>query len=188
MRLPRLSLQTTREGGVVQASVGLGGGGADSPAGRNRRRPGSPPVIEVDLVSCSVQGLEGPCHVFRGCKVGGYGQVRHNGKLAYVHRYVWERDVGPIPKGLVIDHLCRNPGCCNVKHLRVTTQKVNNTENVVGAAWQLNKIKTHCPRGHEYNSANTYWRKDRPGNRECKQCQRVARRKSKMKRRRRVLA
>ena len=37
----------------------------------------------------------------------GYG--RKKSKLA--HRIAWEKERGPIPAGLVLDHLCRNRAC-----------------------------------------------------------------------------
>jgi hypothetical protein len=41
------------------------------------------------------------------------------------HRVVYERVRGPIPKGLVLDHLCRNPGCVNPEHLEPVSQATN---------------------------------------------------------------
>lgn len=41
------------------------------------------------------------------------------------HRIAYEQAVGPIPKGLVIDHLCRNTLCVNPDHLEAVTQRVN---------------------------------------------------------------
>jgi hypothetical protein len=41
------------------------------------------------------------------------------------HRWIVEYERGPIPDGMVVDHLCRNRGCVNVDHLEVVTQQVN---------------------------------------------------------------
>jgi hypothetical protein len=55
----------------------------------------------------------------------GYGYFWLNGKDVRVHRYAWELEFGPIPKGLEIDHLCRNPGCVNTDHMQLVTNREN---------------------------------------------------------------
>ncbi len=141
---------------------------------RHQRPASTPPEINYDEQPCSVQGL-GPCHIFRGLKdKDGYGTTNLNRKPIRVHRYVWERDVGLIPSGMVIDHICRVKGCCNVTHLRVVTVAVNSTENVVGCAWQLAMQKTHCKHGHEFTPENTRWYRGK--HRLCRACGREAKR------------
>lgn len=135
---------------------------------RKRRPQGTPPVIEYDEAPCPNPNLNGPCHIWRGAKIGnGYGNTIHKGKSVLVHRYIWELKCGPIPDGLRIDHQCRTRACCNVDHLRVVTHKVNTTENSssVGA---INKAKTHCPAGHEFTPENT--RINVCGSRVCRAC------------------
>lgn len=53
--------------------------------------------------------------------------VRSDGSRTHLraHRYLYEREVGNIPKGMVLDHLCRNRKCVNPKHLEVTTDIEN---------------------------------------------------------------
>lgn len=49
------------------------------------------------------------------------------------HRVAYELVKGPIPDGLVIDHICHNPPCVNPEHLRAVTHK-QNMENRAGAS------------------------------------------------------
>lgn len=139
-----------------------------TPLYATQRPKGTPPRLEFDEIPCPRSDLNGPCKIFRGHKTNGYGQTTANGKKHVpVHRYVWEQANGPIPDKMDIDHQCRNRACINVDHLRVVTRQVNITENIVGAAWQKQKAKTHCHRGHEFTEENTLI--DR-GHRICKAC------------------
>lgn len=109
------------------------------------------------------------CTLFMGSQQKeGYGRVCFNGKVHLAHRVSYEMHVGPIPDGLVLDHLCRVPGCVNPRHL----EPVTNRENVFRGVGPTpkNAAKTHCPRGHEYNDANTFRRQN--GHRACRACAR----------------
>jgi hypothetical protein len=143
---------------------------------------GSAVRIVYDKRKCPRPDLEGPCHIFRGGKnTNGYGKVYPSKrKSVYVHRYIWERDRGPIPAGMEVDHQCRVRACCNVDHLRVVTVKVGRLENVVGSFWKLNAAKTHCKHGHAFDAANTYVYK---GHRACRACNSVRSAACKKKRR-----
>ena len=55
----------------------------------------------------------------------GYGRVWVQGKRLMAHRVVYESTRGPIPDGMVLDHLCRNRRCCNPDHLEPVTVKEN---------------------------------------------------------------
>lgn len=56
----------------------------------------------------------------------GYGRLRNDpAGFIRAHRYSYEDAHGPIPEGLVIDHMCHNPSCVNPQHLRAVTQKQN---------------------------------------------------------------
>lgn len=139
----------------------------------SRNRPyGTPPRIVVVEMPCSAWGIENgittPCHIWKGRRRKRYPSVRFNGGIVKVSRYIWETTHGPIPDLRLVDHMCREPSCCNINHLRLVTHQVNSTENVVGHPWQLGKAKTHCPRGHAYTLDNTYVSKT--GGRSCKEC------------------
>ena len=41
------------------------------------------------------------------------------------HRVTYEYLKGPIPEGLVLDHLCVTPACCNPDHLEPVTHQEN---------------------------------------------------------------
>lgn len=70
--------------------------------------------------------VDGECLVWNGTtNEAGYGALRVNGRMEYVHRYAWERVNGPIPDGMYVDHRCWNPACARVEHLRLATGTQN---------------------------------------------------------------
>lgn len=97
----------------------------------------------------------------------GYGKF-HIGDHKYIaaHRYSFAMKEN-LQKGLVIDHKCRNRACVNPRHLRQVSSYVNSMENSLGVG-ALNKIKTHCKYGHEFNEDNTSYNCN--GGRYCKTC------------------
>jgi hypothetical protein len=129
--------------------------------------PGGRPWFEARLAAhVEVTGF---CWQWVGsATTGGYGTVRVGGASVRAHRWVYEELVGPIPQGLVLDHLCRNPGCVNPDHLEPVTQK----ENVQRS---LHCTRRWCPAGHDlHDPENTY-----PGKRRrCKPCTRKGNRES----------
>ena len=113
-----------------------------------------------------VKGGDSSCWNWNGAKDwGGYGQFRGRKRMTTAHRWSYQTYVGPIPDGLVIDHLCRNPSCVNPKHLEAVTHRENTLRGVGPAA--KNARKTHCKHGHEFNKENIYIQS---GHRSCREC------------------
>jgi hypothetical protein len=110
----------------------------------------------------------GPCWIWLGYSYdSGRPARRINGRKRFLYRVLYELLIGPIPEGLVPDHLCRNPRCPNPWHLEWVTVRENILRGDGYAA--SNARKTRCPRGHEFDLANTYWYPD-GRRRGCRQC------------------
>jgi hypothetical protein len=54
-----------------------------------------------------------------------YPKVWWGDTMKYTHRVVYELLAKPIPDGMQLDHLCRNPRCVNPEHLEIVTAIVN---------------------------------------------------------------
>ncbi len=112
------------------------------------------------------------CWLWTGAvDVGGYGRSNAGGRNRVVHRVLYEAARGPIPPGLVIDHLCRVKHCVNPAHLEPVTNEENLRRGLPNAS-DLNARKTHCVRGHPLDGPNAYIR-ERGGytTRVCRKCQ-----------------
>lgn len=96
--------------------------------------------------------------------VNGYHKVRIKRKQFRAHRWAWELINGPIPEGLVIDHICRNRACVAIDHLRMVTQQ----ENIMAGLHNIDN-RSHCNQGHVFEG-NIMVRKN--GKRECAECNR----------------
>lgn len=102
----------------------------------------------------------------------GYGRFNDGTRMVMAHRFAYEALVGPIPPELESDHLCKNRGCVNPAHIRPTTHLENMKTRDLSRVNAHERAKTHCPKGHEYNTANTYLRPD-GGGRDCLKCRYV---------------
>lgn len=101
----------------------------------------------------------------------GYAKV--GGESA--HRIAYRECVGPIPAGLVIDHVkargCVWRDCVNPAHLEAVTIAVNTLRGESFAA--VNAAKEECDSGHPFDLLNTYYPPDGRG-RQCRTCNREA--------------
>lgn len=121
---------------------------------------GLPPELESRIMPEPNSG----CWIWIGELSGLYGRYRGQ----KVHRLTYEKAKGPIPDGLVIDHLCRNMSCVNPDHLEAVTQRINTLRGVGPTA--KNAVKTHCSKGHELSGNNVRILRDR---RYCQECSRI---------------
>jgi hypothetical protein len=133
-------------------------------------------VEEKFLVSFDKE--ESGCWVWKGARgYKGYGALSFRGKITPAHRYSYEYYKGPIPQGLVIDHLCRNTFCVNPDHLEPVSTKTNLLRGISFSA--KNAVKTHCKYGHPFEGDNLRLSN---GGRICRTCRRESGRKCDAKR------
>jgi hypothetical protein len=107
----------------------------------------------------------GPCWLWTAAPYDGYGRLKVDGGMVLTHRFSYDLQVGPIPDGLQLDHLCRVTLCVNPYHLEPVTHRENTMRGATFPARQA--AKTHCPQGHEYSPENT---KVYRGSRYCRAC------------------
>lgn len=107
---------------------------------------------------------ESGCWDWVGCTQKGYGALSVGGKQLRAFRVLYERIHGPIPKGLELDHKCRNIRCVNPDHMEPVTHGENLARGDTLNARNL--AKTQCPAGHPYDPTNT----PKEGGRRCREC------------------
>lgn len=81
-------------------------------------------------------------------------------KYLYVHRLSYEHHKGPIPEGLMLDHLCSTRNCVNPDHLHATDAQGNRDTAKPVEEW--NKLQVAVC-GHPFNATG-------PRGRYCSDC------------------
>ena len=107
-------------------------------------RTGRPPTIHRWTIED--RGYETPCWIWQLAQMGqGYGCEwdRGRGRMVQAHILAFEREYGPTPPGLELDHLCRVRLCVNPDHL----EAVSHAENVRRGNYRGNgrPITVPCP-------------------------------------------
>ena len=126
------------------------------------------------------------CWNWTGCRSEGYGRFHFEGRLMPAHRWSYEDAVGPIPEGLVIDHLCRNHSCVNPAHMEPVTNAENTRRGIAAdVIYARQASQTHCKNGHELSDENVY-RNGRQ--RQCRTCRNAQKMKDHYRNRDRILA
>lgn len=99
------------------------------------------------------------------CNQEGYPYVHFGGRDQPTYRVVWKLQVGSIPEGMELDHLCVTPKCCNPEHLEVVTHAENQR--------RIRERYTQCTHGHDWTNPRNV--RTRPnGSRYCAECDRIS--------------
>lgn len=130
-----------------------------------------PARIRIRLVNNII--VNNGCWIWQGSKnKGGYGLSfifeNNQSRTIFAHRLSYEVFIGVIPKGLVIDHLCRNRSCINPEHLEPVTVKINTNRGI--GSWANRLPRTYCKYGHKLTKLNTRYTSDKPGYKICRIC------------------
>lgn len=195
MTIARLAhLEASAEGGLATASGRRAGGREEMLEMRRASIPRSKPqgcegaVYPVSQVQRGQAGAQdgaatarfwryvekgSGCWKWTGSKRNGYGQITVGPRRTMsAHRFSYELHVSPVPQGLQVDHLCRNPECANPSHLEVVTPRENTLRSPITIA-SRKVAQSHCIHGHELSGLNLRLRPGREApRRQCRQCDR----------------
>jgi len=117
----------------------------------------------VSVVAISLAGVKArrfwskvdcaDCWEWTACTDGdGYGRFNIGGRPWRAHRVSWALLVQDLPKGLYVDHLCRNRRCVNPDHLEPVPPVVNTKR---GALASINRSLRGLRRGVGHDRAGS---------------------------------
>lgn len=113
---------------------------------------------DIDRFYSKVKAVKSGCLEWQGATVRArYGRFIMGSNWLMAHRVAYVMRYGYVDPKYDIHHTCGNRRCVNTHHLRA----------LYHVEHRPNSDKTHCPRGHPYNSENTYIYR---GRRYCKAC------------------
>jgi hypothetical protein len=123
------------------------------------------PPNAIERFWARVEKTDG-CWLWTGSRTSaGYGNLCIARTWHYAHRLAYHLTVGPIPEGMVLDHLCRIRHCCNPAHLEPVTNRENTMRGLAPYG-----VRTTCKRGHDVSDpANVYVEPNGRGRR-CRIC------------------
>lgn len=112
-------------------------------------------ISDLERFFSKLRFEDGGCWAWNGrLDKDGYGRQFKVGsrtdntrRLVRPHRFIFSLLIGPIPEGLVIDHLCRNRACQNPFHMEPVTPLENHARGLRAKALV-------CPKGHRIEGDN----------------------------------
>lgn len=121
------------------------------------RGPHSSRLIRGRVLSTKPRDVYPEAHLWRDNKK----------RVIGVHRLVAWAFIGPQAEGIEVRHKDDNPLNPAAANLEYGTRSDNQQDRVERGRHHY-ASRTHCPAGHEFNEANTYWRS--PTSRRCRPC------------------
>ena len=105
------------------------------------------PVVDSKIEPEPITG----CWLWIGARhQHGYGIMQDHTprrRRLYAHRVMYEALRGPIPRGMTLDHLCRQRCCVNPVHLEAVS-RVENVRRGAARSGVMYQAPNTCKRGH----------------------------------------